>query len=54
MYDKGDFLGLAGQNYVYNPNDKSFDNPYGNLSSIHSELLEKYLPKTSGMLWYVY
>ncbi|CAD8101685.1 unnamed protein product [Paramecium sonneborni] len=46
----GDFLGLAGQHYVYNPKDKSFDNPYGNISSIHSELLEKYLPKTQGML----
>ncbi|CAK95123.1 unnamed protein product (macronuclear) [Paramecium tetraurelia] len=46
----GDFVGLAGQHYEYNPKDKSFDNPYGNLSSIHSELLQKYLPKTYGML----
>ncbi|CAD8120660.1 unnamed protein product [Paramecium sonneborni] len=46
----GRFVGLEGQIYNYNPEDKTFDNPYGLLASTHNELVDKFLPKTTGML----
>ncbi|CAD8186097.1 unnamed protein product [Paramecium pentaurelia] len=46
----GRFVGLEGQIYDYNHEDKTYDNPYGLLASIHSELVEKFLPKTTGLL----
>ncbi|CAD8205350.1 unnamed protein product [Paramecium pentaurelia] len=46
----GRFVGLEGQIYEYNSEDKIYDNPYGHLASIHNELVDKFLPKTTGML----